>query len=661
MKITYISIRNFRSIKDMEIKPLDMCIMIGQNNAGKSNILHAIDLFFNPSVKKIRRESFYCDKPSLEDPTEPIEITMHMTQLNNWERDYFTGYIDGETLKVKRRILWNGGDPHIEHIGIGLCPSIEWLRTDAVNGGKIQSWWKNRDKLTVNEIDFTPYLPPHEPGVGEWKEAITKFVSEHGGEIPMQELERLNISGFENVLKGGLPHCVMVHAVSDVVDNIKVTKTGPFGELINYVLDSMPTEERSQLERSLGNFRKLLVKNDDSDERFEEIKKLEDRMNELLKPLSKCSLEIRPNIPSLDEVFGAVDVLADDGLRTSISTKGHGLQRYVIFTILRAYVEFRREGTKGRPKDRTMILLIEEPELYLHPQAQRALMQLLQVIATTKDQVMYSTHSSLFIDMKNFEEIRLIKKKQLARGFMTQVTALSAQALVDDLKARYPETNPTSQSIKERYSHVCNPSRNEGFFADKIVLVEGQTEEYALPLYASALGIDFDKDNISVVETGGKGTIDRLYRIFNEFSIPCYIIFDGDKNSPDPQVARQTRCLMSLMKQEDVVPDQTIFDSRFTVFATKWEDEIERWAPNYGELVSKAREELGLAENSGKPLISRYVALKLVAKGEEESDAAKYVPSFITNICERIGQLQWSGSVLLRPSSAAKPAKMPSC
>jgi putative ATP-dependent endonuclease of OLD family len=646
MKTEYVHICGFKSIKDVEIRPTGICALIGQNNAGKSNILHALDLFFNFSIEKINRESFFSEEPDLKEPAAPIEITIYFSHLNNWEKEYFSGYVDGDSLKVKRKITWNGGDIKVEHIGIGMCPTEEWLRLDLVNGDRIDSWWENNEQLTVSGLDFRPYLPSHKPGVGEWKEAITSFLTKYRNEIPMQVIERQNISGYENVLKGGLPHCILIHGVSDIQSNIRVTKTGPFGQLINYVLESTPAQQKTPIETGLQAIRNLLVKREQADDRFEELKTLEQRINELLKPLAKCSLEIRPTIPSLDDLFRAVELFANDGIVTSITAKGLGLQRQVIFTILRAYVEFRRSGAEGRPKERSMLLLIEEPELYLHPHAQRALMQLLRSIGADRDQAMYSTHSSLFIDMRSFGEIYLVKRKQLATGVMTEVTALSPQAMVTDLKARYPDTNPTTESIIERYSHVYNPARNEGFFADKIILVEGQTEEYALPLYAEALGFDFDHDNVSIVECGGEGTIDRLYRVFNEFGIPCYVVFDGDKNNQDAEVKGQTRFLMGLLKGEDAVPDNTIIDARFTVFATTWDDEIKVSVSDYDDLVHKARLEMGLGENSGKPLISRYIALNLIAKGKAEGEPPKYVPPFVAKICGNAKQLQWSGTIL---------------
>jgi hypothetical protein len=98
------------------------------------------------------------------------------------------------------------------------------------------------------------------------------------------------------------------------------------------------------------------------------------------------------------------------------------------------------------------------------------------------------------------------------------------------------------------------------------------------------------------------------------------------------------------MEQEDAVPERTIIEDRFAVFANKWEDELASSVTDYPALVAEAHQELGM--NAGKPLISRHVARALVANGQAENDPSKYVPQFVREISERIKQLQWAGTVL---------------
>ncbi len=54
---------------------------------------------------------------------------------------------------------------------------------------------------------------------------------------------------------------------------------------------------------------------------------------------------------------------------------------------------------------------IEEPEMYLHPQAQRYFYHLLCEMAQNKQcQVIYSTHSPIFADVNRFEALRLVRR-----------------------------------------------------------------------------------------------------------------------------------------------------------------------------------------------------------------------------------------------------------
>ena len=61
------------------------------------------------------------------------------------------------------------------------------------------------------------------------------------------------------------------------------------------------------------------------------------------------------------------------------------------------------------PRSAGLILLIEEPELYLRPQAQRYLYRLLRDFAAAGNQVLYSTHAPAFLNVGRLEELALVE------------------------------------------------------------------------------------------------------------------------------------------------------------------------------------------------------------------------------------------------------------
>ena len=68
----------------------------------------------------------------------------------------------------------------------------------------------------------------------------------------------------------------------------------------------------------------------------------------------------------------------------------------------------------------------------------------------------------------------------------------------------------SEQGMRDLYSNAFNSMINEGFFADKVLIVEGPSEQYSLPIYADILKYNFDENNISVVHSGGNCSMDRL-------------------------------------------------------------------------------------------------------------------------------------------------------
>jgi len=334
----------------------------------------------------------------------------------------------------------------------------------------------------------------------------------------------------------------------------------------------------------------------------------------------------------------------EDKMSFQASQMGMGLQSSLTIALLRAYAKIK--------KSNKAIIAIEEPEIFLHPQAQRHFYNLLREIAYPPSregiQIIYCTHSPLFVDVEFFDEVCIVRKVPDEEGeWTTTVTQVDIQDFIDDLKARWAIKDLTKTSIRERFRNAFNPKRNEGFFAKKIVIVEGETEEYALSIYADALGYNFDSNGVSIISAGGKNEIDRLFRVFNEFKIPCYIIFDGDKGKdPNGDSKKQTKRLLEMFNEKtDDYPPTTV-TNRYAVFELDFENTLKKEQSIYEEFETQAKRELGLKDDEGKGMCARLTAKKMINKGIDEDDKTKYIPATIKKIIAVIKNLSWHGSVL---------------
>ncbi len=193
---------------------------------------------------------------------------------------------------------------------------------------------------------------------------------------------------------------------------------------------------------------------------------------------------------------------------------------------------------------------------------------------------------------------------------------------------------------------LCLKTCNEGFFADKVVIVEGPSEQYALPIYADALGYNFDRNNIAVVHSDGKGQMDRLLRVFNGFKIPTYLWFDGDKDKENKDVRDNTLELLELLgdpveKIEDV---KTKVTDKYAILEYKLEETLKEEIEDYENLVQEAGETLGPAV--GKPLRHRFIANKLKQRIDDGDAPEKVLPITIIKIVEKLKDLSYTEGIL---------------
>ena len=96
MQIQNVHVKNFRSILNESLPCDSLTALVGRNGSGKSSFLSALELFYNPSAS-VTPEDFYA-----EDVTQDIEIAVTYKCLNAEAKDFFSAYIDNDSLTVVR-------------------------------------------------------------------------------------------------------------------------------------------------------------------------------------------------------------------------------------------------------------------------------------------------------------------------------------------------------------------------------------------------------------------------------------------------------------------------------------------------------------------------------------------------------------------------------
>jgi predicted ATP-dependent endonuclease of OLD family len=158
---------------------------------------------------------------------------------------------------------------------------------------------------------------------------------------------------------------------------------------------------------------------------------------------------------------------------------------------------------------RRFVLLIEEPELYLSPHAQRHLFRVLRSLAQRGNQILYSTHAPVFLSVDRIEDLAIVRHRQDEGTTLFQ-----------------PEQLAEAEAF--RVLSEFDSDRAELFLARAALLVEGRTEKMTFPLVFEALGIEPDKEGILILECGGKGNMPLFARICNACDIPYVVVHDRD-------------------------------------------------------------------------------------------------------------------------------------
>ena len=158
------------------------------------------------------------------------------------------------------------------------------------------------------------------------------------------------------------------------------------------------------------------------------------------------------------------------------------------------------------------IIIIDEPELHLHPKWQNLLLELfIELSSSTKNQFIISTHSPVFINDRSYNHIFRIYKD---KNNTSKVTVLKDN---EHLKLK-------------NILHIINNTNNEKiFFADIVILVEGITDRL---IFQKILSEYLENSNITriveIIEIKGKSNVNSFREFVESLNIPVFFISDLD-------------------------------------------------------------------------------------------------------------------------------------
>lgn len=362
------------------------------------------------------------------------------------------------------------------------------------------------------------------------------FESAHAEKLVREEMET-QLFGEKKVGSGKLEkftRFVYVPAVRDVSDEAE-DKKASFAQLLDLVVTPR-IQARVEVQQLPQQIQDLVRKAYDHSVIGPDLAALAADLNAVLKPfVGQAHLsfdlippEVRPSDPRI------VPTVTEDNFAGDLSRKGHGLQRAIIFTVLSHLARIRTTAASGMAAQPDLVLAIEEPELYQHPSRCRQIARVLRELSDATapgNQVLFTTHSPYFLDIEHFEDVRIIRKG-LNDGAAAESTA--TKLTFDDIRTHWAECcgidadTVTRKTIGARLTRPFLTNASEGFFADFVVLVEGAGDAALLTRLAERMGKTWDAQGVVVISTDGKANLGAPWLVFKAFTIPTYVMFDGD-------------------------------------------------------------------------------------------------------------------------------------
>ncbi len=289
-----------------------------------------------------------------------------------------------------------------------------------------------------------------------------------------------------------------------------------YTKLMHEIFKPLERKFGGELSQVIEQFTELLSSG--SDRQAEEIQAFDKEVNTALRPLfPSVRVELDIPVPTLETFLKSATIKVvdeDDGFERDISRMGAGSQRAIQMALIRYLAEIKKHHN-NHYLSRTL-LLIDSPELFLHPQAVELVRVALKNLSNEGYQVIFATHSAQMVTSEDVSTSLLIRKNKERGTYMRKRMEDAVRQVVQDAPSQLQMLFSLSNS-------------NELLFADYVLLTEGKTEWRVLPaLFERITGQSFALIKCALVRQGGVSNTRKSMQVLTAMDIPVRAIVDLD-------------------------------------------------------------------------------------------------------------------------------------
>lgn len=325
----------------------------------------------------------------------------------------------------------------------------------------------------------------------------------------------INPTGIDNAISVLLPEPIRIGAMENAAeDAAKAKNTTTIGKLLSEFLEPVKNSHENELNQHLSEVSRRI--SSEGDLRFSELASIDGNVNAKVNDLFPgMSVKLHFDTPSFDDLIkaGTIRVYEDKDNGRDFSSYGHGAQRSIQMALVQYLAEVKQANNI---QNSTTLLLIDEPELYLHPFAIEQVREALIALSKSGYQVIISTHSAQMITPE-FAETSLLIRKNGSRGTYTR------KRLADAIQQVVPHSTHQMEQLFN-LSHST-----QVLFAENVVLTEGKTELRLLPfLFKAVTGLTMGQEKLALVAQSGVNDTKKSLEILQAMDLPAKAIADLD-------------------------------------------------------------------------------------------------------------------------------------